>query len=156
MGFLYEKIKAALSSPAPHRIVATSGAAFALLLSNEKRRLDGTVSSLVGGDIMKWVLACVAGVALTLSAASSANAQFFYGGGARAYYNPWTGGAYYGGGFYNPWMGGYYGGGMGYNPWSGRYFRGGAFANPYTGTFGYGRSYYNPWTGRYGYRYRVW
>jgi hypothetical protein len=115
---------------------------------------DGTVSTLVGGDIMKWVLACVAGVALTLSAASTANAQGFYRG--RAYYNPWTGGAYYGGGMYNPWMGGYYGGGAGYNPWSGRYFRGGAFANPYTGTFGYGRSYYNPWTGRYGFRYRVW
>ncbi len=116
---------------------------------------------------MKHILACVAGVVLTLSAASNADAQVLWGSryyynpylGAGAYgggiYNPWTGGAYYGGTGYSPWTG-YYSGGTGYNPWTGRYYGGGAFANPYLGTWGYTRSWYNPWTGRYGYRYRYW
>lgn len=101
---------------------------------------------------MKWLYACIAGVVLTLSAASTANAQVSWG--ARGYYNPWMGGGYYGGA-YSPWGGGYYGG-AGYNAWTGRYYQGGAFANPYMGTWGYGRSWYSPWSGRYGYRYRVW
>jgi hypothetical protein len=102
---------------------------------------------------MKWILASIVGLGLTLASASTANAQYW---GSRYYYNPWTGGAGYGAGAYNPWMGGGYYGGSGYNPWTGRYYQGGAFANPYTGTWGAGRSWYNPWTGRYGYRYRVW
>jgi len=116
---------------------------------------------------MKRLCACVAAVVLTLSAASSANAQVLWG--SRSYYNPWTGTGVYGGGVVNPWTGGmyyggaaynpwtgYYSGGRGYNPWSGRFYSGGSFVNPYTGTWGYSRGYYNPWTGRYGYRYRYW
>lgn len=46
---------------------------------------------------MKWLYACIAGVVLTLSAASTANAQVSWG--ARGYYNPWMGGGYYGGAY---------------------------------------------------------
>jgi hypothetical protein len=142
---------------------------FGTSFATKKRRgpLDRIVLSTFGGDTMKSLLACVAGVVLTLSVASSAHAQVFYGrgyyanpwAGVGAYgggvYNPWTGGAYYGGAGYSPWTG-YYSGGRGYSPWTGRIYSRGAFANPYTGTWGYTRSYYNPWTGRYGYRYRYW
>ena len=49
---------------------------------------------------MKRLIVCAAAVALTLSAASSANAQVLYG--SRSYYNPWTGSGIYGGGVVNP------------------------------------------------------
>jgi hypothetical protein len=116
-------------------------------------RFDETEFLFVGGDIMKWIVAGITGVVLSLSTASTANAQVYWGG--RSYYNPWTGGAVYRGGVYSPWTG-YYGGGVGYNPWVGRYYGGNAFVNPYMGASGYSRNWYNPWTGRYGYRYRVW
>jgi hypothetical protein len=103
--------------------------------------------------VMKRIVACLAAFVLTLSLASSAKAQVW---GGRYYYNPWTGGAMYGGGAYNPWTGGYYYGGQGYNLWTGRFYGQGTFYNPWTGLGAYSRGSYNPWTGIYGYRYRYW
>src|SRR5262249_45570853 len=92
--FPSRKVSAAIAAPRPYcsneirsfpfACLAASGAVFAHPLIGEGR-FDETDLITCGGDIMKWLFASVAGVVLTLSAASNANAQVLWG--SRAYYN---------------------------------------------------------------------